>query len=120
MPEDANGLTLPSWADEHLPVWAKDGLNYLSQIWNEGAYGFTYGQIIIVVGIILLSLIIRGLFARTIVRAITRAAAGTKTKFDDALVKAIATPSKGRSRHCRSLRCPACHRGRRASRDLFE
>ena len=94
MPEDANGLALPGWAEQNLPQWAKDGLNYLADIWNEGAYGFTYGQIIIVVGILLLSLIVRGFFARTIVRGISRAAAGTETNFDDALVKAIATPLK--------------------------
>lgn len=94
MPEDANGIRPPDWMVEQMPPWAIEGWNYLTRIWYEGAYGFTYGQIIIIVGILLVSLIIRGLFARTIVRAITRAAAGTETKFDDALVKAIATPLK--------------------------
>lgn len=94
MPEEPTRFALPTWADEHIPDWGKDALEYLAGIWNEGAYGFTYGQIIIVVGILLLSLIVRGFFARTVVRAITKAAAGTKTKFDDALVKAIATPLK--------------------------
>ena len=94
MPEDAPGLGLPAWANENLPDWAKEGLSFLADIWNEGAYGFTYGQIIIIVAILLFSLLVRGFFARTIVRGITRAAAGTKTQFDDALVKAIATPLK--------------------------
>ena len=85
---------LPEWLNENLPEWALDGLQYVAEIWNEGAYGFTYGQIIIIVGILLFSLIIRGLFSRIVVRGIARAAAGTETKFDDALVKAIATPLK--------------------------
>ncbi|MEL6258037.1 MAG: mechanosensitive ion channel family protein, partial [Pseudomonadota bacterium] len=74
--------------------WALGAWDYLRTIWGEGAFGLTYGQIIIAVAIVLASIIVRGVFARTIVRAITRAAAGTKTNLDDALVKAIATPLK--------------------------
>lgn len=82
------------WIEANLPGWAGDGWAYLLGIWNEGALGLTYGEIIMAVGILLFALLIRGIFARTIVRGITRAAAGTKTNFDDALVKTIATPLK--------------------------
>ena len=77
-----------------MPGWAQDGLNYLKAIWDQGAFGLTYGDIIIAAGILLFALIIRGIFARTIVRAISRAAAGTKTNLDDALVTTIAAPLK--------------------------
>lgn len=83
-----------TWFDGNAPQWAKDALAYLDSIWHEGAYGLTYGQIITIVGIVLFSLMIRGLFARTFVRWITQLAAGTKTRMDDVLVKAIATPLK--------------------------
>ncbi|MEZ5952928.1 MAG: mechanosensitive ion channel family protein [Hyphomonas sp.] len=83
-----------AWWDANAPGWAKDAFAYLQSIWNEGAYGLTYGQIITITGIILFSLMVRGLFARTFVRWITRLASGTKTKLDDVLVKAIATPLK--------------------------
>lgn len=83
-----------AWFDQNAPQWARDASAYLSSIWYEGAYGLTYGQIITIVGIVLFSLMIRGLFARTFVRWITRLAAGTKTELDDVLVKAIATPLK--------------------------
>ena len=83
-----------TWWDANAPGWAKDAYAYLQSIWHEGAYGLTYGQIITITGIILFSLMVRGLFARTFVRWITRLAAGTKTKMDDVLVKAIATPLK--------------------------
>ena len=83
-----------AWLDQNAPQWAKDAWAYLASIWYEGAYGLTYGQIITIVGIVLFSLMIRGLFARTFVRWITRLAAGTKTRMDDVLVKAIATPLK--------------------------
>ena len=80
--------------DQNAPDWAKDSWAYILSIWDEGAYGLTYGQITMMVGIILLSLMIRGLFARTFVRWITRLAAGTETRLDDVLVRAIATPLK--------------------------
>ena len=86
--------TITAWWNDNAPGWAQDALAYLQSIWNEGAYGLTYGQIITITGIILFSLMVRGLFARTFVRWITRLAAGTKTKMDDVLVKAIATPLK--------------------------
>lgn len=75
-----------------LPDWLATAINYMIAIWNEGAFGFTYGEIIVALLIILFALFIRGTFARTIVRYITRLAAGSKTQFDDALVKVIATP----------------------------
>ena len=85
---------VPGWASENLPQWAVDGWAYMVSIWDEGAFGFTYGEITMVVGILLVALMVRGIFARTVVRAITRAAAGTKTNIDDAIVKAVATPLK--------------------------
>ncbi len=85
---------LQTWWDQSAPQWAQNAWAYLLSIWDEGAYGLTYGQIITIVGIVLFSLMIRGLFARTFVRWITRLAAGTKTRMDDVLVKAIATPLK--------------------------
>lgn len=83
---------LPVALTSSLPGWAQDGVVYISEIWNQGAYGFTYGQIITILAIILFSLIIRGIFSRVLVRGIARAASGTETQFDDALVKAVATP----------------------------
>ncbi len=87
-------VELPGWITDNFPDWAQQGLQGLIGIWNQGALGLTYGQIIIATGIMLLALLFRGLFARTAVRAITRAAAGTETNFDDALVKAFAVPLK--------------------------
>lgn len=75
-----------------LPGWAQDGILYISDLWTQGAYGFTFGQIVTIFAIILFSLSIRGLFSRVVVRGIARAASGTETKFDDALVQAVSTP----------------------------
>ncbi len=79
---------------EKLPPQLQQGVDYLESIWHEGVFGLTYGDIIIATGIILFSLIVRGIFARTVVRGISRAAAGTKTNLDDALVTTIAAPLK--------------------------
>ncbi len=92
--ETPEPVVLPDWISNNIPEWAQGSVNNLLEIWNQGAYGFTYGQIVIIVCILLISLIIRGLFSRIIVRGIARAAAGTETQIDDALVKAIATPLK--------------------------
>ena len=93
-PEIDAPVALPQWLEENLPSWGQEGLTYLLDIWNEGAFGLTYGEIITAVGIMLVALLVRGIFARTVVRTITRAAAGTETNFDDAIVQAIATPLK--------------------------
>jgi MscS family membrane protein len=82
------------WWTANAPDWALQTVEYIRSIWNEGAYGLTYGEIATVTGILAFSLLIRGLFARTLVRWITRAASGTKTKIDDAIVEAIAPPLK--------------------------
>lgn len=77
-----------------LPQQLQDGIAYLQSIWDQGAFGMTYGDIIIATSIMLFAFIVRGLFANTVVRAISRAAAGTKTNLDDALVATIAAPLK--------------------------
>jgi len=85
---------ITDWWTENAPGWAHEPFAYIGSIWDEGAYGLTYGEIITVTGILVLALLVRGIFARTIVRWITRAAAGTKTQIDDALVRAVSTPLK--------------------------
>ena len=82
---------LPVVLTSNLPDWAQTAVEYVSRIWNEGAYGFTYGQIVTILSILLFSLIVRGIFSRVVVRGIARAASGTETQFDDALVKAVST-----------------------------
>lgn len=94
MDQDQLLANLNAWWETNAPDWAADSLAYIRSIWHEGAYGLTYGEIITAVGVLSFALLVRGIFARTIVRWITRAAAGTKTQIDDALVRAIATPLK--------------------------
>ena len=84
---------LPEWSSQ-LPDWGQDALRYLLELWNTGVFGLTYGQILTAIGILLIALMIRGLFARFVIRAVTRAAAGTKTNLDDALVTTISAPLK--------------------------
>ena len=84
---------LPDWAAS-LPDWGQNAYLYMSELWVRGVFGLTYGQIFTAIGILLVALLIRGLFARTIVRYITRLAAGTRTNLDDALVATISEPLK--------------------------
>ncbi len=64
------------------------------RLWDTGVFGVTYGAMFSAIGILLLALLLRGLFARTIVRWISSAARGAEAKLDDALVKAISEPLK--------------------------
>lgn len=75
-------------------TWFSDAWTYLTEIWTEGAYGYTYGQIASAVVVVLFAIFIRGVFARTIVRTVGRIAAGTDNEFDDGLVTTVATPLK--------------------------
>ena len=83
----------PEWTAS-LPTWAQDAYAYMVDIWFKGVFDLTYGQIFLALGIMLAALMLRGLFARFVVRAITRAAAGTRTNLDDALVSTISEPLK--------------------------
>lgn len=83
----------PEWVSQ-MPQWGQDAYIYIAGLWDSGVFGLTYGQMLTAIGIMLLALMIRGLFARTVVRAITKAAAGTKTNLDDALVTTISAPLK--------------------------
>lgn len=83
---------LPDWIE--VPQWALDAWADLIRVWHTGVFDVTYGAIFSAVGVLLVAIVLRGLFARTIVRWITQAARGTKTQLDDALVKAISEPLK--------------------------
>ena len=70
-------------------MWA-----YLGEVFSRGAFGLTYGEITLALVILLFSIFIRGVFARTVVRWATRMADKSKTNMDDAVVEAIAVPIK--------------------------
>ncbi len=90
-----SGMTAaqPGWVDT-LPRWGQDAYDYFAFLWSEGPFGLTWGQILLAISILLISLVVRGLFARTVIRYITSKAAGTKTNLDDALVTTISAPLK--------------------------
>ena len=90
-----------SWFEQNAPDWARESATFIGNIWNDGAYGLTYGEITIAVVIIMIALMIRGLFARLIVKTIMRLASGTKSGFDLDLTRAIsdAVDVKGNQVH---------------------
>ncbi len=92
MENNAPVQSISSWFDQNAPQWAQKAVNYIATVWNQGDYGLTYGEIITAVLIVVIALLIRGLFARVVVSSVMRVTAGTKTRFDDALVNSIATP----------------------------
>ena len=87
--------SLETWLDQNAPQSVKDTAIYIASVWNEGAYGLTFGEIVISVLIMMVAIALRGLFARLVVASIMRVAAGTKTQADDALVKSAAANGVG-------------------------
>ena len=83
---------IDSWWQQNAPEWASNATAYIASVWNEGAYGLTFGQIILVFLIMSLAILLRGVIARTFVVWATRWASGSESRIDDKLVKAIATP----------------------------
>ena len=41
-----------SWFEQNAPDWARESATFIENIWNDGAYGLTYGEITIAVLII--------------------------------------------------------------------
>jgi MscS family membrane protein len=80
------------WFDQNSPDWARDAYLNIAAVWNEGAYGVTYGQITTAVAIILIALLVRNLLARRLVEWALRTTRSSKSRADDVLVKSIATP----------------------------
>jgi MscS family membrane protein len=71
-----------------------DFFEYLRDLFSRGAFGLTYGEITLALVILLFSIFVRGIFARTVVRGLAKLADKSSNSFDDALVEAVAVPLK--------------------------
>jgi MscS family membrane protein len=71
-----------------------DVFEYLRDLFSRGAFGLTYGEITLALVILLFSIFVRGIFARTVVRGLAKLADKSSNSFDDALVEAVAVPLK--------------------------
>lgn len=78
----------------NLFEWFGDAYTYLLTRWNEGAYGLTFGEIIVATFAILIAAVVRTPFSKAIVHSASRFARKTESKIDDAIVVGIATPLK--------------------------
>lgn len=74
--------------------WFLEAYAYLLSRWNEGAYGLTFGEIILATLAILIAILIRTPFSRVVVHSAAKLAHKTESKIDDAIVAGIATPLK--------------------------
>lgn len=78
-------------------VWPRslqESFGFIVDAWNAGAFGVGYTEFLYAIGALIIALVLRGLFARWVLRMIRAVAAGTSTKIDDALVEALAGPLK--------------------------
>ncbi len=61
-------------------------------VWSSAVFGVGVSSIIVALGIFILFLVLRGVFARFAIRFLIRLAKRTKTEFDDQLIEAIDLP----------------------------
>jgi MscS family membrane protein len=64
----------------------------VKDVWQQGFLGISFGQIIIAILILAISVLIRGLFSRFILVSLRRLASRTKAKIDDKIIDALDQP----------------------------
>ncbi|MEN3952102.1 mechanosensitive ion channel family protein [Iodidimonas sp. SYSU 1G8] len=64
----------------------------VQDVWNEGLFGATVGQILIALGILVLAIIVRRLFARLVISNLRVLTQRTRGQFDDLVLDAIDPP----------------------------
>ncbi len=77
-----------------VPQSLEESWQFLQQAWAQGVFGVSYNTILYAAGALMVALLLRGLFARWVLRMIRRAVANTSNKVDDAIVEALAGPIK--------------------------
>ena len=70
----------------------QDFWELVKEVWQQGFLGIDIGQIIIAVGILAVSFLIRGLFSRFVMGTLHRMASRTKTTVDEKILQAIDKP----------------------------
>ena len=76
------------------PTYVHDSLSFLQQAWNVGVWGLSYGDIVLAAGIVLTVLILRGLFARWILRILRATISRTRPGIGDAVADSLCEPLK--------------------------
>lgn len=66
--------------------------NLVKDVWENGLYGVNIGQLIIAIGILGLSLLLRNLFTRLVVNRVKKWASKTKNDIDDTIIEAVEGP----------------------------
>ena len=60
--------------------------------WNNAGFGANFGRIVLGVGAIMLSVLVRRLFAKFVIAWVKRLTTKTKTEFDDRTIDALQKP----------------------------
>ena len=69
-----------------------DFLNLLNQVWTSGFLGISMSQVLVTIAILIVSLILRGVFANLGVNTLKRFTSKTKTDLDDILLDSLKRP----------------------------
>ena len=64
----------------------------VSEVWQTTAFGINVGHLLTALGVFLVFWVLRGLFAKTVIRYLSRLVERTETVFDDHIFEAIRAP----------------------------
>lgn len=81
-------------ATQNAPPWLADSAAFLQQSWNDGIWGVSYGAMATAAAVLATAFVLRGLFARWVLRLIRAAASRSRTPLDEALIDALCDPLK--------------------------
>ncbi len=78
----------------NIPQSIEESFAFLQQTWDEGVFGVSYNSVLYAAAAIFVALLLRGLFARWVLRLLRKFTASTDNKIDDAVVEALSEPLK--------------------------
>jgi MscS family membrane protein len=87
--EDEMGGLWQTAKTEGAAFWAM-----VEDVWETGAFGVAVGDVLIILGILVLALAFRQIFARVVMANLARLARKTSMSFDDQAVAALESPLK--------------------------
>ncbi len=87
-------MTMSASIEDSLPEQARELWVLILDVWNTSFLGVSIGQGLLALLVVLIGIVARGMIARWLIAALTRLTSKSETKFDDAVVDALAGPMK--------------------------
>lgn len=87
-----NGLRLKDNMDRNFQLSLEKFLTIVQEVWQKDVLGLGLNSLLVALGVLLLSLMLRGIFTRIVVNRLVAFTARTRNPIDDQLISAIQGP----------------------------